>query len=523
MIQRVGGTRSVASLVRGWVGVVLLAVVLSAYALSYPLNHDVGWYLYVAGALLEGEGLYRSLIEINPPLSSYLSVVPVLLASKIGHPVEIVTKLLVLMLVLLTTAWSTWLVAATNTSRWLSPLFAAAALLALLGAPGIDFGQREHLMMAFVLPYVVVTWRRLTGNAVGRSAAILAGALGGVGIALKPHFVVIWLALEAWHVMRGRSGLRAALRLESLAVVGVGALYLLFVINVHREYFGLLWEARELYAQFNSQARGELALSAHLVPLLFGLFLLRRAEGARALLAQAFLVVAATGFAIMILQGKGWSYHLYPVLAGSIVLTMVLVDEIVRTTRWSLSSQALMRSVALCLLIVGLASVAGTALQQHTAERDRRLNELDARVPYFSELSTGSAVLFLTDRVEEGFPLVTRTRLEWGSAFSHLWWIKALYQDSSATAIRLHEPDEMPRLEQRYVDALIGRMRKTEPDYVLVDTTAKSFYGGNAFPYVEYLSRFPGFRDEWRRYERAGQLDGFAVWSRGVRGAGNPE
>jgi len=45
-----------------------------------PINHDSGWYLYAAGAFMDGAKIYRDLIDINPPLIFWLNIPPVWLA-----------------------------------------------------------------------------------------------------------------------------------------------------------------------------------------------------------------------------------------------------------------------------------------------------------------------------------------------------------------------------------------------------------------------------------------------------------
>lgn len=49
-----------------------------------PLNHDAAWYMSVARRILKGEHLYRDIIDVDPPLIVYLSMLPVLLSDVLG-------------------------------------------------------------------------------------------------------------------------------------------------------------------------------------------------------------------------------------------------------------------------------------------------------------------------------------------------------------------------------------------------------------------------------------------------------
>ncbi|MEP7218497.1 MAG: hypothetical protein ABI876_06250, partial [Bacteroidota bacterium] len=56
-------------------GILLAALVAteSAAVFRSVLNHDVAWIIHGAGRWLEGAGLYRDIVEINPPLIFYLT------------------------------------------------------------------------------------------------------------------------------------------------------------------------------------------------------------------------------------------------------------------------------------------------------------------------------------------------------------------------------------------------------------------------------------------------------------------
>ncbi len=62
--------------------------------------------------------------------------------------------------------------------------------------PGQDFGEREHLLLALVVPYLLLAAARASGREIPAAAAVLIGLLAGAAFALKPHFVLLWLAIE---------------------------------------------------------------------------------------------------------------------------------------------------------------------------------------------------------------------------------------------------------------------------------------------------------------------------------------
>ena len=52
-------------------------------------NHDVGWVLYVAEQMLDGDRIYIDIVEENPPLIFWISQPSVLLGQAFGTHLEV--------------------------------------------------------------------------------------------------------------------------------------------------------------------------------------------------------------------------------------------------------------------------------------------------------------------------------------------------------------------------------------------------------------------------------------------------
>jgi hypothetical protein len=88
------------------------------------------------------------------------------------------------------------------------PVFAVIGSL-LLVLPAGDLGQREHLLVAAFLPYMVVFARTLDGRPSSVAGALVAGALAGLGCALKPRYAGVFVVLECLALTRGLRPWRA--------------------------------------------------------------------------------------------------------------------------------------------------------------------------------------------------------------------------------------------------------------------------------------------------------------------------
>lgn len=295
-----------------WVMVGLAACAAATYALSFPLNHDVGWWLYLADAMLQGEGLYTSFVEVNPPLYGYLAVIPAGIASILSLPIEPVFEVSVLALIFTIVIW-TMREVSSGGSLYLHTTLGLSLLLGYVVMPGNDFGQREHLMLVLVTPYAILAWRRLEGMNVRSLHGIAAGLAAGLGFGFKPYFVLTWLGLELMLAFATRSLRVVVKRPELSATACFLSLYALLVIIVYPEYLELLWNAREVYSRFNAHDRLELALS----PMIFLAVTMGAAwtiGGAGARLARVFAVLMSTMWVLAVAQRffRRWSLSLDP-------------------------------------------------------------------------------------------------------------------------------------------------------------------------------------------------------------------
>jgi hypothetical protein len=168
---------------------------LGALARLWPpltINHDCGWYLFAGGRILDGAQPYVDVVDVNPPLILYLNAAVVALARGLGLAEIAVFQACVLLIVALSLALCARVLADTARSGALGVL----AWL-LLGFAGYDFGQREHLLVASVLPWVLLAATRERGENVPRWLALTTGALAGLGCALKPFFLLVPLFVLA--------------------------------------------------------------------------------------------------------------------------------------------------------------------------------------------------------------------------------------------------------------------------------------------------------------------------------------
>ena len=201
------------------------------------------------------------------------------------------------------------------------PVFAAIGTV-LLVVPAGDLGQREHLLVAAILPYLALFARSLDGERPALRDALIAGVLAGLGCALKPRYAGVFVVLE---------GLAAAARPEPvprqvarcrrtmLAYVGLVAL---FCPAYLRRAVPL---ALALYGATDVPLRHLLADSLRLIfgqAVAFGLWWNRRHRMPEGNLMLTLVVFAITSTVICFMDGKDWFYHRLPATIATVLALM---------------------------------------------------------------------------------------------------------------------------------------------------------------------------------------------------------
>src|SRR5580698_2928796 len=170
-------TRATRPLVNGISLLLLIGVltVVMVAALRSPLKDDIAWLLYVARRWMAGRTLYVDVVEVNPPLIVWISAIPLEIARWLDVGPQFVAKPVFVAAVLACAWWAASLLRMQgNLFAERLPVFAAIGS-ALLILPGADLGQREHLLVAAFLPYLVLFARSLDSRTVldGRDTTVV--------------------------------------------------------------------------------------------------------------------------------------------------------------------------------------------------------------------------------------------------------------------------------------------------------------------------------------------------------------
>ncbi|HUA52348.1 MAG TPA: hypothetical protein VMB81_09295, partial [Candidatus Sulfotelmatobacter sp.] len=466
----------------------LLVAIPLLWSIAYffpPLNHDVAALLQFAQRMLHGERLYVDLIDINPPMIFLLDTIPIGLAEAARLPTVACEIGFVLALAVLGLAASTALLRRLGEGgRPLDGLLWPALIgFALLVYPMHSFGQREHLLLIFALPYALVAAARADGAMVSRGVALATALAALPGIALKPHFALVPLALELLVLTRVGARRWLASPQPWLILAGLVA-YVAMVRLWFPEYLTVVVPlAARNYEQLAPTHLLDLAIRgdqvpALVVPLIPLAVIAWRLPAARLSRAMVALTLAATGAGL--LQGKGWDYQ-FLAARGALVLTFgaVIADGFAQlsATRPGLGSATMQRAASVAIAaatVAGLFAFTGVLNPPFKGPRNFANTAAAHLLPIVEANATGRPVLWLTTSIYPQFPVLNYTDSKLAMPFMSLWVLPAVYGPAdlqttpAGRTLAYHAPAAMGHAERMVWRGVIDGFTHDHPALVLV-------------------------------------------------------
>jgi hypothetical protein len=483
------------------------------------INHDSAWALYVGQALLEGAQLYQDIIEVNPPLAFALTVPPVWISNiASADPIDVYFYWIFgqIGLSLVVTAavirhlpgWRGF---------WGAGLVLVVLAALVLGAWN-QIGQREHLLMIYVTPYLLLAGARSSGVRIGPGLAVLVGAFAAIGFALKPHFLLVPALVELLLLTRSRH-YRSLFRPETIAIAAFIAGYWAWMALFMPTYFSRIvpW-GLEVYFAYSSPIeqiwlRGELLLL--LLAIGFHIVDGRKTELGRTI--EILLVAAAATYAIYVIQQKGFAYHLFPLRT---LLILIFGFGLLAETRKA-TSTGLTGRIGRCVPATVQGAMFAAICGWMMAIGSYANGFYEKALPVVQRHSAGGPAYVFGTNVSLGFPLISYSRLETSWRYPTHWLLPGLVRSGNATDEASPARRERLRSIERYVvDGVIEDFERHQPELVLVDVRPnKSYFADMPFDYLSYFLADPRFVPIWAQYRKVAELDEAHLYRRTGGGA----
>jgi hypothetical protein len=495
------------------------------YLAIRPQWSDQTWLLYVANRVFDGARLgLDDITEPNPPLIIWILEMPVWIGRMLGVPLPAALQACVAALVVFSTIWSAILLRRQPAldNRWFSGWFTLVLLFATVIHPWVHYGQREHIMLLLVLPYLVMAAGRIEGREQPIGEATVAGLCAAIGFFLKPHHLLVVFAVEGLLLLRSRHG-RSLYRPEMATLVATGFAYIAAIWFLTPDYLEVLPLALNTYNDYHHAALSELILPVQGLKLAVVVLLwavLYRWLAHRTL--ATVLLVAAIGATLAYLaQQKGHQYQFVPAISFfSLVLGVIAIDC---WLKWTAGRMAAMPR-GLTAAGGALSFVATIALSYPVQLKKAAHTYTDERAAILHEVGKGipsnSTVLILSTSAESFFEHVLEQSWQWGSRFMCLWMLPAIV-NAERTADRdgTIQPPTMRHAAALTREMVSADLTRWKPDLVLVercqDTNVAPCRGlGFRHDILQWLEQDSGFAAAWSGYVREGPIGPYDLWCR---------
>ncbi|MBS0565330.1 MAG: hypothetical protein JSR87_12925 [Proteobacteria bacterium] len=481
------------------------ALVLLAFLWGRTINHDTAWYLVSTRKWLEGARLYVDLYDVNPPLASYLTVPAIWIseALSIGDVNGQYAFLAALTGISLFVGDS--LLGARIAAGAARRALAFLGLGAVLTLPSLpEFGQREHLMALFVLPWFIGQIPVSPGVAPRLPARVLLAVAAAVGICIKPYFLPIPIAVTAWHCL-GRRSLWPLVSAEALAMIGTGAAYVVATALFHPAFLAdAVPTARQVYLSFGLPDRvvaGNLMKGC--LPYL-AYFILVAISWRRAAMPGLLVAGILAGLACYLLQWSGFGYHLVPFWTFANLAVL-----------WTLVQSPKLTPLAVGALLA-TAGVGALAVHRGTYQF-RALPEIEAAM---GTAPSPRSLFAATTSVDAGPLLALQLGATWASRYPQNWTLPGALAGLATTDCAA-EAETCARLRailDRTRDADLTDIATFRPEMILIDKR-RLFIQDRSFDWYAFLAADPRWRTLSASYGLAGSTANFDVWR--LRAAGS--
>ena len=420
-----------------------------------PLNTDVSWLLLAGERVLDGQQLYRDVIETNPPMSVLAYLPAIMLGRLIGVEPHRILDGEMLLLALLSLWISAQILRRSSLAAdfgWPLVIWSAAVMTIM---PLQVFGQREHIATLTLLPALAVWAMRWNRETPVIWAAILAGLGAGITLAFKPYFAipVTLCVITASIGARQWSSLLAP---ENIIAGGLVAVLSVWTYLSFPDYFTLIYPiVRDVYLSWSMPLSVVLINPATMIGLIsvIGVLLARQQSPLNP--AVWLALTASIGFALVFyLQRRGWSYHSFPMVS----LAMLAMGQAILRPCLHLGRRSLIAAMG----VLGLTFVVGC--QWFYANID--VGPVEAAI---AGLKPRPKILMLSGEAAIGNPLVRNVHGTWVSRQQHLWireHVRLTREDHAVDAATEARLNDYLALERRW---LIEDFRKNPPDIILID------------------------------------------------------
>lgn len=471
-----------------WLALIVIYIATWAIQSHIILASDVYWQLQLARSVLHGGNYIHNFFETTPPLC-FLILMPEILIEKI-FPMSHFTglTLYVFLCVALSLQLCYMLIKKffqdkknyNNNNIIVATIIALAFAFLILPLNG--FGQREHFILMFCMPYFFLVACRIENKKVHSVLSLAVGILAAIGFSIKPFFLLSWILVECYSTYRQLQQKKYRMYPETISVIAFLPIYLLMIYIFFKPYLLTVVPItlRFYYQSINTPLMALLIATPVLFVYICFIFYGATYKNNTEKTLSAILILATLGNLIAFLAQKAsWYYHFLPAFSTAWVAAVLLLYIYIHNHRdWVLSLAVgiavfyipFYSSIIFCTnLIFTKKDTHSLVCFLHKTEYHREVYFLSATTPYL-------------------YSLISYAGAYHRSHFEFLLWMRN-YENKN---FMLHRTIQQKKDENYLISLLVHDIHQHRPDLIFVDRFR--------IHYLHFLLKNNAFRSEWKKY-----------------------
>lgn len=496
-------------------GIITIACVAYTIQINMFFNPDVASLLYDTKLFLSGGTYVKDFFETNPPMIFILYSPVVLLQQWFLCDIRHILNGYVIFLALLSLylCYQSLNSILENKNDLLKYAILCSLIYGYLILPIYDFGQREHLLLLLIMPYVFYVIFRAQNKSINYNIlfAILIGLMAGIGFSLKPFFLIPLVLIELYLIVKTRNPW-AWVRVEAWIVLAIMLFYLVLIRVFHPAYLETMLPLISHWYFLGTKEDWPVILSRPKVLFCFAIliyyFAFYRKTSSHEFI--QVLMLALFGFVLaFLIPRSAWNYHVLPAYVFAIVLCVIFFCQGCLIYQNEKSNKKLFFLMTIASFMMPMII--------HALELDRAIKAVQYKsmIMLFNKIKTlpFHSIYCYSTVTSVCFPMVTLNNLSLAGRFPLLWWVRGMtvVEDSA---------EDMPVKsylvkEKNYFSSEIAYdLNHFKPELIVIFALEEQFFLPKGYSFSSYFSDNPAYREAWSHYRLLEEMGYFRLYYR---------
>ena len=397
-------------------------------------NWDASWHLEGAKRMLARQSYSRGIFDDNLPMVFWFYV-PVVLAHHVFDLNLIILSILfvhVIVLMNFVFCNSALKIIYINSQHWKLRVIQYGILIFLLFFPGEEFGQRDMLVMSFLLPWITLTAARLISprTAINKTLAIFVGLLAAIGIAMNPFYMLIVLTLLMISMFKDK---RFLMHAEQVAFFIALFIYFVLIYFFYPDYYTTIIPSYLVFSPHYNARAITLFQNYSSVLVLFSVFVfcltvLNPSTRFYWLLIVWLCIMASE--VVYFVNGKSWLSHLIFVINFANLFFLAALCEAIAYFKKAVMINLMIAAIALyCLFLSGLQCFLTESAYYRLYQNPK--SNINQFIAFFNKHPHSSLYVFSPNLITT-FTFLHYTSIDFLPPWPNCWMIPAMQKNNAA-------------------------------------------------------------------------------------------